>query len=414
MATGRITTVLRRAKTRWPSVPERVLRVALLLREVVLDTARGFRADRGFDLASSLAFASLLTAVPLLATFSLFLAAFFQQNVGNILDIVNAILPYHTARVTDNLREFVAESTAISGIGLVLLLVASVRLVFIVEGIFNAVWGAPKRRRFWSRLALYTLILFALALLSGSIGLGARLLRRSGMGGLLDSAAVAAIFPFAAEFCALTLLYRFLPNASVRWGPSAIAAGAVTVSIECMRTLFGFYVRALSRVNLITGSLTLVLFTLVSVYFVWALVLLGVELTHVLQTGLARRRVEGGPPAGRAENAIRMLLLLAGGGPISFRELSDAQQGATAQAQEILECLSSRGIVEGNTTLGYSLARRPHKITVATIVEAVSPNLYSLSGERDDRVASVLQPLFNRLDGERRALLDTTLSELRD
>ena len=38
---------------------------------VVSETFRGFRADRGLDLAASLAFASLLTAVPLLVAFSL-------------------------------------------------------------------------------------------------------------------------------------------------------------------------------------------------------------------------------------------------------------------------------------------------------------------------------------------------------
>ncbi len=155
----RVGTALQRARRRFPSVPEHLLRGVLLLREVLVETLRGFRADRGADLAGSLAFASLLTAVPLLATFSLFLAAFFQENVGTILDIVNAILPYHTVRVTESLREFVSESTAISGIGLVVLLIASLRLIFIVEGIFNAVWGAPKRRRYWSRLVLYTLVL---------------------------------------------------------------------------------------------------------------------------------------------------------------------------------------------------------------------------------------------------------------
>ena len=61
------------------------------------------------------------------------------------------------------------------------------------------------------------------------------------------------------------------------------------------------------RMNLITGSLAFALFAIVSLYFAWALILFGVELTHVLQkessgaTGDRRRE-------GRAEKAIRMLL----------------------------------------------------------------------------------------------------------
>jgi len=41
------------------------------LRNIAMETFRGFRADRGLDLAGSLSFSTLLTAVPLLATFSL-------------------------------------------------------------------------------------------------------------------------------------------------------------------------------------------------------------------------------------------------------------------------------------------------------------------------------------------------------
>ncbi len=109
--------------------------------EVAAETFRGFRADRGFDLAGSLAFTTILTAVPLLATFSLFLVTFFRENDDQILSIVNVLLPYQTVRLTQNLRDFIAESTAISGVGLLLLVAASVRLVFVVEGVFNAVWG---------------------------------------------------------------------------------------------------------------------------------------------------------------------------------------------------------------------------------------------------------------------------------
>ena len=76
-AKGRITVVLERAKRRAPIVPEGLLRVFVTVREVVVETFRGFAADRG-ALAGSPAFTTLLTAIPLLATFSLFRAAFFK------------------------------------------------------------------------------------------------------------------------------------------------------------------------------------------------------------------------------------------------------------------------------------------------------------------------------------------------
>ena len=286
------------------------------VRDVILETYHGFRADRGVDLAASLAFTTLLTAVPLLATFALFLATFFKQNVATIFDLVNLILPYHTAQVTESLREFIAQSSAITGIGLVILIVASLRLLFIVEGIVNTVWGAPRRRRLLPRILLYTLSLAALGLLIGSIALGVRFAKTFTMGKeILAAPATDFLVPFLVEIAALALLYKFLPNAFVRWTSAVVAAAAVAVGLEGLRFLFGLYVKTLFRMNLITGTLTLVLLTLLSVYFVWVLILLGVELTHVIQTRHLGHRTVGGPRAGRAENAIRMLLCLAAGEP---------------------------------------------------------------------------------------------------
>ncbi len=413
-AKGRVTMVVQRAKARAPIVPESLLRVLVTVREVVLDTFRGFAADRGADLAGSLAFTSLLTAVPLLATFSLFLAAFFKEKNDQVLEMVNRILPYHTAKLTESLRDFVAESTAISGIGLVTLIVASVRLIFIVEATFNAVWGAPKRRAWFQRIAIYSFALFSLALLVGAIGSGVQVLRRfSLLESVLVSPVAETFFPFAAEFAVLTLLYRYLPNAYVRWRSAGLSGLITALLLELLRTVFGKYVAMISRMNLITGSLSFVLFALISVFLVWVLILLGVELAHVLQTKIGKGGRRGRVEAGRAENAIRMLLTLAEGGIHRFRELYHDQEASSVEAERILDCLRDAGIVEGDGSRGFVLAASPEKISIAQIVEAISPNLYTITPEEDDRVVQVLEPLFARLDAERRALLDRTLADLK-
>jgi membrane protein len=413
-AKGRITVVVERAKRRAPIVPDALLRIFVTVREVVVETFRGFAADRGADLAGSLAFTTLLTAVPLLATFSLFLAAFFKEKNDQVLEMVNRILPYHTAKLTESLREFVAESTAISGIGLITLIVASVRLIFIVEATFNAVWGAPKRRAWFQRIAIYSFALFSLALLMGAIGSGVQGLRRfSLLETVLVSPFAETVFPFAAEFAVLTLLYHYLPNAYVRWTSAALAGGITACLLELLRTVFGKYVAMLSSMNLITGSLSLLLFALLSVFLVWVLILLGVELTHVLQTKIGKSRRRGRVPAGRAENAIRMLLKLAEGGIHRLRELYHHQEGSSVEAEKILDCLRDAGLVSGDTARGFALAAPANQISVGQVVDAVSPNLYTITPEENDKVVQVLQPLFARLDSERRALLDQTLADLK-
>jgi len=409
-----VTLIVRRTRKRAPWAPAGLVRAAVTLRNVIVETYSGFRSDRGLDLAGSLAFTTLLLAVPLLATFSLLLAAFFQDNVEEIVDLVNRILPFQAARISENLRAFISESTAISGIGLALLLISSVRLIFIIEGTFNDVWGAPRRRAWMPRIAIYSLMLLALALLVGSIGLGLQHLQGFPAGAaLLGSPAAETAFRFAIEWSALTLLYRFLPNAYVHWRAASIAGGVIAIGFEVLRWLFRVYVRALSSMNLITGYLALILLSLLSVFLVWLLILLGVELTRAVQAHAGRPELTPGRRAGRAENAVRMLLKLSEGQPHAFRELYDDQEADAPEAELILNGLLADGLIEGDPSNGYTLARKPWQISIWEVVEAISPDLYTISPRDEDRVVLVLEPLFARLDKERRTLLGTTLADLR-
>ena len=383
------------------------------LRRVVSETFRGFRADRGLDLSASLAFATLLTAIPLLVAFSLFLATFFRENDGQILTVVNAIIPYQTTRLTKSLGDFVAESTAISTVGVVLLGVASVRLVFVVEGVFNAVWGAPRRRRRLTRLVIYTFALLALGLLLGGIFWGLKALRRYvEMDSILNSAAVSAVAPFLLKALVLTLLYRYLPNARVRLSAAAVAGATVALLLELLRVAFTLYVEGLLRMNLITGSLAFLLFAILSLYFAWVLILLGVELTHVIQAevgGYATDRHR----EGRAEQAIRMLLKMSTLEPKALAALEPHPTAPSADTIAILEDLKRAGILTGDPVAGFRLAVPGREITVARVVDALSPGLYHVNPHREDRVTMILEPLFYRLDSERRSLLNATLSDLR-
>jgi membrane protein len=384
-----------------------------MVRNVVVDTHDGFRADRGLDLAGSLSFATLLLAVPLLATFSLLLAAFFRENAAEIVDLADRVLPFHAARISENLREFITESTALTGVGVVVLLVSSIRMIFIVEGVFNAVWGAPRRRAWLPRIAIYSLVLLAGALLVGAIALGLRRIQDTGRAAtLLGSPESEHAFRFALQWGALTLLYRFLPNAYVKWSAAGVAGGLISIALEVLRGLFGLYVHALDTMNLITGYLALILLSLFSIYLLWVLILLGVELTRAIQSHAGRLPAAGTVRAGRTENALRMLLRMSQGEPHAFRELYDDQEADATEAEKILHRLAAKGLVEGDTAGGYRLTRRPEKIRVAEVVDAISPNLYTINPRREDRLVLVLEPLFARLERERRTLLGATLADL--
>lgn len=379
--------------------------------EVIADTYRGFRADRGFDLAGSLSFTSLLTAVPLLAAFSIFLVTFFRENDDQIIAVVNALLPYQTVHLTQSLRDFIAEATAISGVGLAIALVASVRLIFVVEGVFNAVWGAPRRRMSVRRVAIYSFALLALGLVLGGVGLVTRTVSRHYT---IDSAAEAAALgasSFLLKALLLTLLFKYLPNARVRTTAAAISGAAVALTLELLRVAFNVYVAAMLRMNLITGTIGFVFLAILSLYLAWALILAGVELTHVLQTHVVRAGGEAGQ--GRAERAIRMLLRMSSSEATPVAEIQPDPEAPPAETIAILEELQRAGLVEGDATSGFRRAAPSAQISVLRVIEALTPDLYRISPHRLDRIAMVLEPIFYRLEAERRGLLHVTLADLR-
>jgi membrane protein len=260
---------------------------------------------------------------------------------------------------------------------------------------------------------IYSFALLALGLVLGGIGWGLRAMRTSARtDSVVNTRTFLAAAPFLLKAFFLTLLYRYLPNARVRLGPAAVAGAAVSLGLEVLRLGFALYVGALKRMNLITGSLAFVLFAVLSLYFAWALILLGVELTYVLQT-----RISGSATPfrreGRAEKAIRMMLCMSTAQPAPLAELETNPDASPAETLGILEQLAKAKLIEGDPAAGWRLARSAREISVSRIVDALSPELYRINPHTRDRVAMVLEPLFDRIHADRRALLSTTLAELR-
>lgn len=379
---------------------------------MLLETGRGFTADRGPDLAASLAFSTLLMAVPLAATFSLLLATFFQENDRAILDILRIVLPYQAVRATGNVQEFIESARAVSGIGLIVLLATSLRLIFVIENTVNAVWGAPKRKRWLARMAVYTLGLFVGALLiavffSGLHQLQSQILFKN----ILTSALFDRLASTLTVAAALTLLYKFLPNARVSWVAASFGGLVVSLALRVIKVGFALYFSIFNEINIIYGSLSLVFLSLIFLFLFWALVLLGVELTYVLGATAGAAAAKAGE--GRVERAVRLLLALERKkGPARLEELHREAGCSGAEITESVAHLQANDLIREERGRGFALGERLDRIPLSRVVSAVSPDLLAVTRENGDRVARILRRLFRKVVAEQRALLDLTLEEL--
>ncbi|HET7452764.1 MAG TPA: YihY family inner membrane protein [Thermoanaerobaculia bacterium] len=380
------------------------------VRRVLVQTLKGFYADRGDDLAASLTFSTLVMAVPLVATLAVLLATFFKQNDRAILDAINFALPYQSARITRNLREFIDSASAVSGIGLVALIATSLRLIFIIENTVNHVWGAPKRRRLIARVATYTMGLFIGALLIGELLTGlAELRKRAVFENLFTSAVVDRFFATLVVAAALTLLYKFIPNAPVSWPSAAFAAGIVALLLRVIKVGFTLYFKLFPTINIIYGSLSLVLLLLIALFVFWELVLVGVELTFVLDAGrIAGFSREG---EGRAELAVR-LLLRAAKAPARLDDLQRDLGRTAAEIDALAIQLREDGLLDGVREEGFTCAVPLGDVPLSRVVTAVAPDLLCVGPEGSDRIARILRRTFRKLSAEREFALTVTLGDI--
>ena len=267
------------------------------LRVFVLRIFRRFVEENFDQLSASLAFATLLSIVPLVAVVlgvvSL-MPAFFDvvERVDSF--VVRSLLPEANAGViVGYVLEFSKRAANVTLVGL-LALVATVYLLFLsIERAFNHVWHARGSRTWWRRLLLYAAVLtiwpflvasvvaaisYAVTLSLGIVDeiawLGSLLFR---LGGLTIAA-----LSFAAFYC-------IVPRAHVNPRDALWAGWFAAIGFLLMQHGFEFYLAHFPSYTAVYGAFATVPIFLLWLYLSWAVVLLGALIAATLPEFRRRR-----------------------------------------------------------------------------------------------------------------------------
>jgi membrane protein len=341
-----------------PSAGQRDGIVARLRRWPWLDTARTlrqrFRDDQLSLTASSLTFTTLIALVPLLtvmlAVFSAFpMFASFQDSLEKLF--LQSLVPDNIARpVTKALTQFAGKARAIGTAGLVLLVVTALALMLTIDRTLNRIWRVRRSRPLAQRVLVYWAMLtlgpLALGLslsvtsyaLSASRGLVAAL-----PGGL---GLVLGVVQFALLAAAMACLFRFVPNAPVRWTHAWAGGLFVAVGFEGAKEALGWYLQAVPSYSIIYGAFATLPIFLLWLYLGWVIVLLGaVVAAYAPSLGMhvARRPAT---PGHRFELALAILAELqrarhAGQGGLTLTALAGRLHTDPLQIDTALESLAA-------------------------------------------------------------------------
>lgn len=341
-------------------------------------TVRGFFRDRGVDRSAALAYITLLALVPLLAVVASLSRSFFSAHTADIVQIFSVVLPYSSDAVAKTLTEFIQRARTLGGIGFLVFVVLGFRLFLLVEEMLNDVWRSPSRRSVTMRIFSFTMVLFWGPVV---MGLGTTFLFwLDRQPWAPDAALVLDLSRITIPFIGFTMVYLLAPHTPVRVGAAVTGGLTATLSLQILRSAFVAYIRAFPNINLIYGSLALVVFFLISLFAFWVLVVVGAEASYVAQNLGALMREQKQARGDEPDAVLTPILLLVScyryvrvrGEPPTLHELSKILGTADRTTGKHLQKLVDAGLIavtggeresylpiveSGRLTLGEAVAR---------------------------------------------------------
>ncbi len=236
------------------------------------------RTHKCLQKASSLAFNTLITLIPLSAVGLLLLKALgiFESEESRLMKYIgNYFLPNHQSfDIAVSLSEFTSNNQEQLTVGGFLFLLFILMSLFnVVESIFNDIWEAQRRTSYFRKFSVfYTILTVSPLLLWLSISASSNWL-------------FADLLPWLIVYGFFLLMYIALPNTYVAWLPASIGSLMAGTLFQIARFIFGHYLNLgfANQHAQIYGVLAGIAVLAIWVYLVWLIIILGAEITNITQ-----------------------------------------------------------------------------------------------------------------------------------
>lgn len=385
------------------AVLRRDWRKSFFIRELFLKTLAilvvsidRFIKDAGNVSAAALTFYSVLSFIPVVAL-ALGIAKGF--GLSNLLERQLHEQTFANPQIMDFVIGFAnhaLENTKgglITGLGIVFLLWAVVKVLGNTELAMNRIWGVGKGRSITRKFTDYLSIMFIAPILvilisSLNVFLTSNLQTIAVEDGFLSYAGSLIItllnmLPFLLVWVLFIFLYRFMPTTPVKL-KYAVIAGIIAGSVY--QIVQWFYIRfqiGVSSYNAIYGSLAALPLLLVWLQLSWSIVLWGTELCYILRNRhfLYKNPVERENKwVENIEISVKILRYIAeeylrnNGGP-SLSMISKKLRMSTNRLRVVLQDLIDKNIlaeVEDDDDIFYLPKIDLHRLSLADVITRLS------------------------------------------
>ncbi len=258
--------------------------------QAFLLTAKGFAKERIGREAIALSRFTTLAFIPMIAVILFITHGFGLDRI--LSDTLLASFPTST-QLIHVIMEYAmnlvkaTESGAFGWISFLSFVWTIVWLMINVEIAFNRIWQVKEPRKLWQRIAVYFAILlvtpFVLILLFSGWAWYARFI------GLLKGHLGAFSFITTNMFwlafygiavLAMSVMYKFIPHAKVRYGSALKAALIVGVPFVVIQYLYMGTQVMVTRLNAVYGALAFIPLFMIWLNLCWQVILFGAELSR--------------------------------------------------------------------------------------------------------------------------------------
>lgn len=277
---------------------------------------RHFYTLRGMQTASSLAYTTLLSIVPLITVmFGLFgsisVLSDFSESIQDF--VFSNFVPEFGWTIQGYLLEFSDKASKLTITGSMVLVIIAIMLMATIDNAFNRIWFVKKRRNPVSRLLVYWAVLTMGPLLIG-FGLASTSYILS-LPAVVDvdtawniKARILSWLPFLTTSIAFSLLYILIPNCFVPKKHALIGGFICAILFEFAKYGFGIYVREMPSYENIYGAVAIIPLFLIWIYVSWMIVLFGAHITFCLSSFRLQDEIEHSSKGGWTFiNVLRVL-----------------------------------------------------------------------------------------------------------
>ena len=337
-------------------------------------------ADRVFFRATSLAYTSVISLVPL--TMVIYAFGGFDQLGSRLLESTGKLfLPESNNEMLLAFNTFTSNARRLGTWGTLLFLFAAIMLFNAMESHLNDIFRARPRKGPILRVGMYVA---SLALISLVLGVGFRSI--SGMFEVWENVSVPGrqllglILSILGVMFGMMLIFGLMSAARVKLRSAMLGSFIGSLSLQAAKYGFTLWTTHSVRQSIIYGSVVFIPLLLIWLSVAWIIILVAAEITYAHQIEAGRKPpLKYATPADETEVGWRVYLTLAddfrlGKSPPGIKALASRLSVDERRVDHILERLEDGGLVHqvNHYPSGYIPAVAPADLNASQVFTVIT------------------------------------------